>query len=182
VGLDYDRGLTLRLTRHTTLALAAGLGAVVDQRRQTHYRVNGGADLRHEMGRTWFSALSYARNMGFSEVFAEPLLTDTVRADLSGLITRRVAFRAAAAGSRGTVGFVAAGHGIVRISATSGLQFAISRNLALSADYLYFRRDIEALVVVAPGTDRAPESQIVSVTLNVWAPIFNRARRPHATR
>jgi hypothetical protein len=182
IGLDYDRALTLRLTRHTTLDLTAGLGAIVDQRRQQHYRVNGTAQLNHEMGRTWRSTLGYVRTMGFSEIFAEPLLLDTVRGDVNGLITRRVALNAGAAASRGTVGFIAAGNGIVRTSATAGLSVAMTRNIALSVDYLYYRRDVESLVVVAPGIERSPQGQTAIVSLDLWAPIFNRARRPHATR
>lgn len=178
IGLDYDRALTLRLSRHTTLNLGAGLGAVVDQGGRQHYRVLGNADLRHEMGRTWSSSLVYTRTMGFSEVFQQPVLEDTVRANLNGLMTRRLSFNAGVATSRGTVGFLAAGHGLVRTTATTGLQAAVSRNVALMLDYLYYRRDIEALVVVPPGVGRTPENQILRVSVNVWAPLFNRARRP----
>ena len=149
IGVDYNRGGSIRLTRKTTLSFNAGLGALTDTSKRQRYFLLGGAGLDHEIGRTWKSSFAYSRGLDFSSLVQEPVLADNVSASLSGLITPRLQFQSMAAYSRGAVGFVAAGHGFDRAAALVGLQTAITRYLALGANYTYYYRLIGDQVVTA---------------------------------
>ena len=63
----------------------------------------------------------------------------------------------------------------------AGLTLGISRNLATAVEYSYFWYDFSptAAVVEVPGDTRR---QSVQVMLKVWAPLFQRPRRPNASR
>jgi hypothetical protein len=181
-GADYGRGGSIQLTRRTTLTVDGGASVVADTLGAQHYFVLGDASLNHEMGRSWKTSLSYSRSLDFSSLFQDPVLADTVTGDVGGLITDRLSFQAAAAYSRGTVGFVTAGHGLVRADAYAVIQSALTRYLALGASYAFYQRSIGSLVDVPVDLPRQSEDQVVTVFISTWAPLFHRARRPHATR
>jgi hypothetical protein len=181
-GADYNRGGTLRLTRTTSLTFDGGANAVTDTLGGQHYFLVGQTRLLQQLGRTWETSIGASRNLNFSSLFQEPILEDTVSADLGGLITNRLSFRALAAYARGTAGFSGPDRGIERINGVVSLQTALSRYLAISATYAYYDRTIGSGVVTVVGLSRTSRSQVASITASTWLPIFHRARRPHATR
>lgn len=182
VGLDFDRGGTLRLSRRTTLALAGGASAFVDSRGNRRYVVLGNATLTHEMGRSWRASAAYRRHVDFSTFFREPVLADTAMADLGGLLTRALSFRAGVSYSKGNVGFVGVNNGLRRAAALAELQAALSRYIALGVNYTYYRHSVGDSVVVRSEFAGRIEGQSVRVYLTAWAPLFHRVRRPDVAR
>jgi hypothetical protein len=180
IGVDYNRGGSLRLTRRTTLALGGGASGIADSERRQHYFVLGHAQLIHEIGRTWRSSAGYRRHLDFSSLFMEPILADTASAEIGGLITRSLSFQGGAGYSHGRVGFTGPGNGLTRASALAQLQTAISRYLALGVNYTYYRHSVGDAVLIRPELAGRVEGQSLRVFLSAWAPLFHRARRPNA--
>ena len=99
--LDYDRGLTLSMTRRTFVTFGFGTGvaqrgSLEEQAGQGDSRLflTGRVSLLHEMGRTWSTEVGYSRGLRFVDGFAEPLLTGNLIGRVGGLITRRLQFGA----------------------------------------------------------------------------------------
>jgi opacity protein-like surface antigen len=176
-GIDYNR--TLSFSRRTTLAFNTG-SIVVTDGDESLFSLVGGATLAHEIGRTWGASLDYRRSVGFLEVFNSPTLIDNATFSLGGLIGRRLRFSSNVGASRGSVGFFR-GDGTAYSTYRGGasLSMALTRLFALRGDYTYsqYRFDEPAAVpdVLATGHVRYHS---VRVGLDVWTPIWTRARRP----
>jgi len=184
LGLDYGEGTgaELQLTRHTTLTLDGGLGVFADVRGAQHYQLTGRATLVHDMGRTWSSEAGFYRGLDSSELlFQAPVLTDTLFAQMHGIISRSLGFHASTTAERGAVGIVGVGHGTERITANTGLQRSLTRRLALSLDYTYFKYLFESDVARPTGVPAQSSSQGITVQLRTWMPLYQR-RRSNATR
>ena len=182
-GIDYNRGGSLQLTRRTTLSFNVGAAGVTDSAGTKRFVFLGGAGLAHEMGRTWSSTVRYDRGLQFESIFQEPVLTDTVSAQMTGLITSRLQFQSGAGYSRGDVGLVGgAGNGMEIAYGLVGIRSAITRYLAVGTNYSYYRRTVGDQVTLPIGLSRYSDSQSVRVYLSTWVPLFTRTRRPNATR
>ena len=177
-GLDFNRALSL--TRRTTLSFATGTAAMNDQIR-THYRFTGHATLNHQIGRTWGANVSYDRNLSFVEAFHEPLFYDAVSAGVTGLITRRLEFRASAGASFGELG-LAQSNNYDSVYAGSSLTQALSRYVALGFDYDVQWYRFGSDQVLPPGLSQNMNWQSVRGYVRVWAPLVQSGRRSNATR
>jgi hypothetical protein len=181
-GLDYGRGGTIRLSRNTTLSFNGGAAAAIDGSGDTHYFLIGGARLDHDIGRTWRTGVGYRRDLQFFTLLADPILSDNVYSDLSGLINTRLSFTAAATYSRGAVGFAGGENAFNRANVFVGLQSAINRYMAFNVNYSYYYRFAGSDVDLPSDLSPHSESQQVNVFLSAWAPLYSRVRRPDATR
>ena len=105
-GLDFgvDYGDQLKLSRHTTLSLAVGVGSAPRFDGTTHYHFLGNATLTHTMGRTWTSSVGYSRTLEFETQFLAPVLRDTANAMLAGQLNSRLSFTASGSYSKGDLG------------------------------------------------------------------------------
>ena len=177
-GLDFNRALSL--TRRTTLSFATGTAAMNDQIR-THYRFTGHATLNHQIGRTWGANFGYERNLSFVEAFHEPLFYDAVSAGVSGLITRRLEFRASAGASFGELG-LAQSNDYDSVYAGSSLTQALSRYLALGVDYNVQWYRFGSGQELPLGLSQNMSWQSVRGYVSVWAPLVQSRRRSNATR
>ena len=178
VGLDFLHALSL--TRRTTFSFGVGTEAtVVDG--NTRLRATGNANLAHEMGRTWTLAGSYRRGTYYTETLPDPVFGDSASASLSGLITRRLQFQAAATASLGSVGSGARRkYDIYR--GTLSLSTALTRFMNVGVDYAYFDYSFNEGILLDPGVPSDINRQSIRAHLSLWAPLFNRARRNNATR
>ena len=181
-GVNYDRGGTIRLSRKTTLSFTGGLAAFADSNGRQRTSGVGSTRLSYQIGRTWAASAGAGRSVDFSSLFQEPVLSDTLSADLGGLIARRLSFRSVASYSRGTAGFNEGGNQVILSGASVTLQAAMTRYLALSSSYGYSRREIGDRIVLPSGLSPRSEDQVFSVYLSAWAPLYQRTRRSNATR
>jgi hypothetical protein len=178
--LDFNRPLSL--TRRTTLKFNGGVSAIRDRQRNTHYVATGGATLTRELARSWIASIAYARTAQLLEGFGDPLVSDGVTASTSGLLARRLQLSLRATGSNGTFGFGGADRGTRRAEAVADMVFGVSRYFGLGMSYGYFLREYDRGVQLPPGFSRHIDSQSVQAYVTLWAPLFNRSRRPHASR
>jgi hypothetical protein len=182
-GIDYSRELSI--TRRTKVWFGTGATGVRDNH-VTRYGATGTAGISREIARTWLAAATYSRNVIFVEWLRAPYFYDGFNLGLNGLINRKVSFHSNAGATLGTLGLsqdAERGNRLDTGYASAGILFAISRHLATSVDYVFYVYTFDPLTTYAnynltPHLSRHG----VRVSLNAWAPIFERGRRSNATR
>ena len=181
VGLDYNRALSF--SRRTTLSFGTGTTALTDGQ-TTSYHATGNAQLNHEMGRTWQATISYDRAYQFVDTLLQPVFYDAASAGVGGLLNRRVRVQTSARASLGKMG---AGRESVdndfdTYQGIAGLSIALTRYLDLGVDYTIYRYRFGSAAVLPIGVPRDVERQSISAHIDVWAPLYSRARRNNASR
>jgi hypothetical protein len=179
VGIDYSRALSF--SRRTSLAFSTGTSAVVYQD-QTHYNVTGNLRLAHEIGRTWQASIGYTRGVVFLDTLREPGFADSVTLGIGGMANRRVRLQASLSGAAGNAGFGAGAADFNTAVASTSMQVGLSRYAGLSFSYAYYRHWASAGAVLAEGVRRQIDRQSLQVSINLWAPLVNGARRSDASR
>jgi hypothetical protein len=178
-GLDFAKALSL--TRKTTATFGAGMSGVNDGS-HTQYSLTGHASLMREIARTWRGTLTYNRNVGFDQGFRQPVFSDSLTSDVSGLINRRLRADAGFSLSLGRIGFssasVNADNGYRASYASTGLGFFISRTLSGGVRYGYARYRFGNAVDVPPDLLQQTNRHAVNVYLSSWIPLMTRTRRP----
>lgn len=175
-GVDFNRALSI--SRRTTVAFRTGSMVLRDAGR-TRYELVGSAALRREIGRSWFSSLTYNRDVEFVEVLTQPAFTDSLTGTVSGSIGRRVGITADAGVMRGEVGVAVTTNTYVVQRAGAGLTYGLTNALGLSVRYSFFNYSFagdEGLPGGLPQSGLA--RQAVRVSLDFIAPLFSRMRRP----
>lgn len=177
-GVGYSHALSL--SRRTQLMFSSG-STVISDGETRRFDFVGNASLTREIGRSWQAMLTYDRHAGFVDTLAAPVIGDAVSASSTGLITRRISFTAGAGATRGQVG-LRGGNNYWSYQGNVQLGFAFSRIIECAFDYVAYsyKFDRADFVPVVAGT-RATQ-QIAQVSLGFWVPLFERVRRPHATR
>ena len=173
VGIDYDKALSL--SRRTTLSFTTGTSAV-STLDGTRYGVIGDVHLNHEIGRTWNTSLAYARNVTFVRTFQEPFFSDSVGAEISGLVTRRLEFDLTGAATFGTVGSGGGEDGFTTYGGSTSLTYGMTRHLALVATYAYYRHSFESGVTLPTGLSPEADRQSAALALAMWFPLYQRFR------
>jgi hypothetical protein len=177
-GVDYSRALSV--SRRTNFSFSTGSALfyannveVGGRDQGLHYALTGSATLSREMGRTWTATLGYRRSVDYHEGFADPFLAQSATASLSGLLSRRLSFVSTLSYSAGTIGVGKGRHfgsGVFNV----GLQYAISRYLAATAQYMYYRYRFDPLVAVDPRFPRSLSRNGVRFGLTTSIPLVRR--------
>jgi hypothetical protein len=177
-GVDYSRALSI--SRRTTFAFSTGSAILTGDTRfavndageqKAFYRFTGDASLRHEMGRTWDASVAYRRSVDWRETFNQPLLSDSVTAEVGGFVSRRIRFSSSADYTLGSVGFVGTNNGYDSASAAAGLEYALSRRFALFGRYVYYRYHFDSGVALSPLFAPALNRQSVRLGLKASVPL-----------
>jgi hypothetical protein len=176
-GLDYAGSLAL--DRRTTVTFGA-FTSIYRTEGESQYRVNGNAGITREIGRSWSANAYYTREVNFVVGFTDPVLSDTVSARVGGLVAPRLSSSTYVTWQRGEVGFDT-GQFYENTSASTALQFALTRTLALYANYSYFWYETPPPSVTLPFYDEY-ERQIVSAGLTAYLPIFRSGRADRDSR
>jgi hypothetical protein len=179
VGVNYNRALSF--SRRTTLSFSTGTSASRTARTDAlQYRATGSARLNHEIGRTWNAMVAYDRGLRFVETWPEPLFTDSASAGVSGSLNRRTQVQFVARGVRGDrhLGSLGAGDRIESFVATAGLTVAATRHINTGLTYTYYTHQFGSGVSLPPGFARDFDRRSVRAFVSLWAPLFQRARRP----
>jgi hypothetical protein len=179
-GLVFDRALSI--TRKTHLSFATGLTGARDEGGHTHYFATGRATLTYELGRSWTTALNYRRGVDFNQSFGQPMVLDMVSLGLSGDLSRRFSVSTSAATSWGAIGIAAGDNGFQAVSANANLRTALTRNVGVSLFYAYGHYLVDDPLSLPFGMQPSTDRQSIRATLDLWVPLFTRARRPDASR
>jgi hypothetical protein len=178
-GVDFSRALSF--SRRTSLSFSTG-SAIVTDSVTTRYDLVGNAALTHEIGQTWSAGLSYDRQVGFVDALVQPTFSDSVSASFGGLLTRRISVNTGAGASLGSIGLSGDTNKFRAVQASAGLQVALNRALGLGVGYVYYRYRFDTTANLPPGVGTRHNRQSVQVMLDVWLPLFHRARSANAAR
>jgi hypothetical protein len=181
-GVDYNK--TLSFSRRSRLSFSTG-GSAVTENSRTYFNAIGTANFNHEMGRTWNFSTAYNRDIGFVETFAAPFVYDSVNVGLTGLFSREWVFRSGAGLVGGDIGLGSSAprnNGFGTVYASAGVSRALSRNLNIGVDYSFYSYSFDQNTLLPAGFTTDLSRHSVRATLNAWAPLYQRGRRPDATR
>lgn len=183
-GIDYAR--TLSFSRRTSLSFHSGTSAVSSgDTTNTNYTftLTGGANLNHEFGRTWNANASYDRGINVDPTWGNLVRSDSASAAVGGLITRRLSLSSSVRASIGTVGSVATDdNGFETYYGDASLGYAVGRHISVGVSYAYYRHRFDRDVLIPLDFSNTFNRHSVRAFVSVWAPIVQRARRPHAAR
>ncbi|HUE86398.1 MAG TPA: hypothetical protein VMO26_10000 [Vicinamibacterales bacterium] len=178
-GVNYNRSLSF--SRRTTLSFGTGTAATHTHDR-LRYSLIGDARLNHEIGRTWTAFAAYSRRVLLHESWQEPVFADAVTAGFGGLINRRWELTTTASAALGTVGVDTGGKRFDTYQGSAALTYSLVRYMNVGLTYAYYHYEADASVVLPAGFPRAFGRQSLRATVNLWAPLYQRARRTNASR
>jgi opacity protein-like surface antigen len=178
LGVDYNRPLSF--SRRTMLMLSTG-AVGTENRNARHYRLVGVGGLRHEIGQTWEASVAYDRNTRFLEIWADPVVSDSLTFGLGGFVSRRMEIHFGARGAEGDIGFGAFPRHFTAANGTANLSYALTRNLRFGVDYVYSQYRFGSGIALPPEWLNDIKRQRVSVSLSAWMPLIQ-SRRADVTR
>jgi hypothetical protein len=178
-GVDFNRALSL--TRRTTVSFSTGSTAT-NSNDKLRFHLTGGAQLTHELGRTWSTWITYGRQVQFHEALSEPTMGDSMLVGIGGLISRRVQVTAALRGAIGSVGVENDAPGFDSYYATATASYALTRFMNVGVSYAYYSHRFDDAVQLSGGIPNSLDRQSVRASVSLWAPIFQRTRRANASR
>ncbi|MEQ1757810.1 MAG: hypothetical protein ABL986_05790 [Vicinamibacterales bacterium] len=178
-GFDYNR--VLSISRRTTLGFDSG-AAVVKRGAETRYDVIGGAQVIHEVGRSWLAGGAYRRNVQFIETLNQPFFTDAITVVVQGLPARRIEVNTSAGVAKGNLDFTAEEDRLTSYFGSATIGVAISRHLNVSTAYNYYRYSARGDAYRDLGFSDGLNRHSISVYLSAWAPLYQKGRRTNASR
>jgi hypothetical protein len=192
LGVDYSRALSF--SRRTQFSFGTGTAATGVARSRTdldtsetrdgsrtRFHATGHAQLTHEIGRTWHASIAYERGVRFSDVLDEPVSGQSALAGFGGLFNRRLQFQSTARALFRGEG-VGSGHRFDIYQGAAALSYALTRYVSMGLNYSYYRYRFGSGVLLPTDVPRSIDRQSLRAQVSVWAPLFQRARTPNATR
>jgi hypothetical protein len=171
LGIDYHKALSR--TRRTKLSFSTGSTMVKGASGSSEYRIIGDARLSREIGRTWEAAGVYHRGVGLIEGFGEPFFQDALAITAGGAINSRVDVSAIGGYSRGQLGLSTAGNNNDSYSASTRVRFAVSRTLALSAEYYRYQYHFDDPAGLPIGMFPHLRRMGLKFGLDLWLPLIH---------
>ncbi len=183
VGVEYSpalstsRRLTVRL--NATPAWLSVQASPLDpstakENRQYLYRLQGDANVSYPFRPNWRAALSYYRGVQYLVGLNEPLLSDSVRAELSGLISRRLDVAASAGYVTATSALPGANENLDTYTGTVKIRYALKRSFAIYSEYRYYYYDQRGQSSLAPGLPSLFEQHGVRIGLTLFTEALGR--------
>ncbi len=178
-GVSYNRALSI--SRRTTVSFDTG-GAAVADGQSIRVDVIGGAQIVHEMGRSWTLSSILSRSVGFVETLNQPLFSNAVNLSLSGLPSRIVQVNVRAGASNGSLGIARGVNGLLSYYGSTGVGLAFSRYASLQTTYNYYNSALDGDIYRMLGFPATLGRHSFAVSVAVWAPIIQKGRRTNAPR
>lgn len=178
VQLGIERRWVHSATRYTTLSLSGGPSAerqaldtlaASQNDEPTHlFRVVGAVSLNHMMSDRWTARLSYRRGTG---VATSMVFSNTGALDIHGSLTRRVDLQGSVGYSDGDLAVGTLRNRYGTAYATTRVQVALARSVALYAQSFFYRYDFGATATGLSGSPAQLERRGVRIGLNLWMPV-----------
>jgi hypothetical protein len=169
VGADYTRALGE--TRRTTMGFEVG-SALYNQDQSRYYRVNGGAWLRREIGRSWSATMRYHRGLGMLDGFSHPYFADSWSAAGGGFFTRKLELRLNAAYTMGDLELVSRGGQFSTGNGSAMMRYGITQLLAVYGEYDAYRYRFEQTAVLPSGLPPVFLRHSIRSGLTLLLPLF----------
>ncbi|MEO5739766.1 MAG: hypothetical protein ABIS29_04135 [Vicinamibacterales bacterium] len=182
IGVEYSpplsasRRLTIRLNaapawlKFPAAALATVVTATTDQ---YLFRLQGDGYVSYPFRRNWLAAAAYDRGVQYLVGLPEPLLSDSVRAQLTGLISRRVDLSASAAYFTAESGIPGSSQNLDTYTGTVKIRYAFTRSVAMYSEYLYYYYD-QGQSSLVPGLPSVFEQHGIRVGVALFTTVLGR--------
>jgi hypothetical protein len=176
-GIDYTRRLSS--TRDAKFRVNIGRsmlempfvtaeGEVDDQVERTF----ADASVAIELKRNWDVTGSVRRNIEYTPLFREPLLSQGASVSLTGLLTRRIDFSGTVGYADGTAA-LNQGNTIKTYTGDARARFALTRSVGLFAQYVYIHYDMRSReLLLIPNLPEAFHQHGIRIGLALWASAF----------
>jgi hypothetical protein len=178
-GLDFNRALSF--SRRTMLSFGTGMTAL-DHYGQPDYRWSGSTRLDHDIGRTWKAMLGYHRGLRHIDTLADPIFSNSLRASVGGLVSRRLQVSTDAWASIGDAGFSEGDKRFDTYAGAVSVSYALTRYVGIGVRYARYYYHFDPAVVLPPGVPHDIDRQSLRAEVDLWAPLFLRARRSDVAR
>ncbi len=130
------------------------------------------ASVAIELKRNWDLTGSVRRNIEYTPLFREPLLSQGASVSLTGLLTRRIDFSGTVGYADGTAA-LNQGNTIKTYTGDARARFALTRSVSLFGEYVYFYYDIHGRELpVIVNLPEAFQQHGVRFGLALWASAF----------
>ena len=164
LGGDYQRPISA--SRRGFVSFTGGT-ALLESNGTSRIFATGDATLRYAFRAPWAMVVSYDRAVNFIVEVQEPLLSDGVTTEFSGVFNRRLDFLGSGSVRRGTVGLSDDASPYNVAGGRARLRLGLSRNVAAYVEYLYFHYDFARPVDLADGLPQTLDRQTVRVGLTL---------------
>lgn len=164
-GLDFNRALSL--TRQTTLAFGTGT-TLVRSNEGTRFLLTGHAELEHLIGRTWSTAVAYARDVRFIDGITEATVVDQVSTTVGGLLSRQVFLQLQARAVRGEIGEGADGNSYTGLTGGGAITFALTRTVGVGVRYAYTQADFQNDRQLLAFPFQSSRQHSTGLTMSLW--------------
>ena len=179
-GVSYSNAISL--SRRSSLSFSTSMTTISDQNANTRFFAGGTVTYTYEIGRSWDTGVHYSRGVDMYQILGQPTFSDQVDFNIGGGIGRRVQVAGGAGYIRGTVGVSAGAPPYDATHGGAGVRIGLARNFGLSINYAYYRYEYDSSIPLPPGLLSSMERQVFRISFDVWAPLYERARRANATR
>ena len=140
--LSRSRRLTLALNvAPTWLKAQSGLAAPTLGGTSYTFALQGDAHISYPFRPNWLATVSYARDVQYLAGLSEPLFSDGTRAELTGLISRRIDVSTSAGYVTATSAVPGVNENLDTYTGTVKIRYGLKRSFALYSEYLYYYYD-----------------------------------------
>lgn len=176
VGFDYDRALSL--SRRTRVAFSTETSMVRKPGTGRHYRLNGRAMLTRAFQKTWQVSAIGTRLTEFLPGFTEPLFSDNLGINVSGMVSDRADLTFTTTAGKGVVGTDESAFVNPRFTmahASARLSVALARHVGVFAQHSYDYYELPAGASLVAPLDRVAR-QIFVFGIQLWFPVMSQER------
>jgi hypothetical protein len=176
-GIDYTRRLSS--TRDAKFRVNIGRsmlempfvtaeGEVDDQVERTF----ADASVAIELKRNWDLAGSVRRNIEYTPLFRQPVLSEGASASVIGLLTRRIDVAGTVGYANGSAALNQA-NTVKTYTGDARVRFALTRSIGLFGEYVYFRYDMRSReLLLIPNLPEVFHQHGIRFGLALWASAF----------
>jgi hypothetical protein len=169
--VDYRRAL--RSGREVTVGFAPGYSRLVTETQVDGRRVDrrGTASVRAgvDVARDWTLTGDYRRGLRQIPGLRRPVFADDVQVGVSGLVARRTDVSATIQYSEGDPSSSRSRY--TTLGGTSDVRFALSRNAAVTVQYIYYRYRFGPEAELPEGMGRRFDRHAARVGMQIWVPL-----------
>jgi hypothetical protein len=174
IGMSYSRPLSA--TRRALLSFSVGSSSVMTDGSPASveipnrlYRATAEAMFGYQFA-VWEARGSYRRGLEFVPGLVQPVFTNGVTADLTGLVTRRVDLALSAGYSEGASALARNAMNFDTYRASVRMQLALARSAAIHAEYLYYFYNFHGDIALPFGASPRLQRNGVRVGLRLLIP------------
>lgn len=136
------------------------------------YRLHAEGSFDYQFRRTWHVGASYRRSVEYVPLLLVPVFADSARAEIAGLVTRRIDISGHAGLATGGSARRRQTRQLDTYTGNARLRFALSRSFALYSEYLYYFYDLHGQLEPVSGLPPRFDQHSIRVGGMIWMSVF----------